>query len=909
MRLALAVVVLLSAIAAPRGAGSKNLVENGGFEAGKAGWEGGAIDRRNPHAGRNCLRVDDDDPAGDVAAGTAGLIPVAQEKTYLLRVWVRGDADRRQAMVSLNQYDQGRNWISGNNQDFPVSLSKDWTKFDLPVHAFHPEAASVRVSLRPVLWTESGNLTGRAWFDDVSLEERTLVRTVHGRWLRRGGPVRVWLAPVEEKVRREALLSNAATGVSAIHLTAAGGETEPFQVVLLPVADGALTGAAVSDLRGPDGALLPGSLFTVREVAYVNVTRPTDVPYFRGEVPDPLPRLEPPLALAAGRQQPLWLDIRVPKAAKAGEYRGALRLRFAAAQPLDLPLRLRVWDFALPAERHFRTAYGLDLDAIDRYHRLGGRRDDRRRALKLYLRDFAAHRVSVYDPFGDDRFDVSFPDWNWMDGDIRTDPADPASENRVLEVDDDRRGEAVSVRAEWSIRVRPGAGYTISWRARTDGRHDYLVAVNQYDRDDEWIPYWNLDFPRRGTGAWLSGSASFPASSISPRAVALRVHLYARRWTDSGELVGRTWFDDVAVRDGGAGPNLVVNGDFEMTPDKAAIELDVSRFDPAARFALDDLNADSFLLPLPYFAWGALGEHGSERFLGLAWGTPEYEKAYGRMLRLISDHLAAKGWLERAYAYWYDEPEPATYPFVVRGMDMLKRMEPRLKRLLTEQFEPALAGRVDIWTPVIDLFRPDWAAERRARGEEVWWYVCTWPPAPYPNNFIDHPGIEHRVRFWMAWRYALQGDLYWSTNWWTEDNVFPPPDYQDPWQDPMSYNFHRGVAGTWGNGDGRLVYPPRGWKDGRTRLEGPTPSLRWELIREGIEDFEYLWMLRKAADDLAARGLAPDLVRRARGLLVVPASLVRSTTSFTDDPYRLSSRRAQVAACLEDSLRTLSARR
>lgn len=886
---------------------AQNLVTNGGFEEGKAGWEGGAIDQTNPRSGTNSLRVDDVDPAGDLAARTAVLIPIAQDKTYLLRVWVRGASDRQQALVSLNQYDGEKSWISGNNQDFPVSLNEDWEKFDFPVRAFHPDAASVRVSLRPVLWTESGNLTGRAWFDDVSLEERTLGPRVRGRWLRRSGPVRVWLAPVEDKVHRDIFLPSSAAAASVIHLAAARGEAEPFQVVLLPEAGDTLTGSAVTDLKGPEGAVIPGSAFTLREVAYLNVTRPTDVPYFRGETPDPLPRLEPPLALAAGRQQPLWIEVGIPKTAAAGEYRGALRLRFAAAGPLDLPLRLRVWDFALPAERHLRTAYGLDLDAIDRYHNLGGRSSDRRRVLRLYLRDFADHRVSVYHPFGDDGFEVSFPDWNWRDGIVLTDPAGAGAANRVLEVDDDRTAVAVSVAAELPIRIRAGADYGISWRARTDGAHDYLVAVNQYDRNDEWIPHWNLDFTRQGSGAWQSGSAAIPAASISPRAAALRVHLYARRWTDSGELVGRTWFDDVAVREGGAGANLVVNGDFEVTPDKAAIDLDVSRFDPAARFALDELKADSFCLPLPYFAWGALGEHGSERFLGLEWGTPDYERAYGRMLRLVTDHLAAKGWLERAYAYWYDEPEPETYPFVARGMDMLKRMEPRLKRLLTEQFEPDLAGRVDIWSPILDLFQPAWAKERQARGEEVWWYVCTWPPAPYPNNFIDHPGIEHRIRYWMAWRFGVQGDLYWTTNWWTEDNVFPPPAFQDPWQDPMSYNSREGAAGTWGNGDGRLVYPPRRWKDGRTRIEGPTPSVRWELIREGLEDFEYFWMLRKAAADLAARGLAPDLVRRARALLVVPVSIVRSTVDYTDDSGPMRARRAEIASLLEDCLRRLKA--
>ena len=36
------------------------------------------------------------------------------------------------------------------------------------------------------------------------------------------------------------------------------------------------------------------------------------------------------------------------------------------------------------------------------------------------------------------------------------------------------------------------------------------------------------------------------------------------------------------------------------------------------------------------------------------------------------------------------------------GMALIARTEPRLARLLTEQFEPELAGSVDIWTPLLD---------------------------------------------------------------------------------------------------------------------------------------------------------------------------------------------------------------
>lgn len=884
-------------------AAGRNLVVNGGFEQGRAGWAGdGVIDSAKPHSGSACLRVDDDDPRGDITAYRTDLIPIEHGQAYTFQVWVRCVLEGQQALVTIDQYDDDGNWISGNNQDFTVHGGKDWKLFSMPIRSFHSEAAGIGIFLRPVQWSETGHETGTAWFDDVKFIVGGVADPIYGSWLATAGPVRVWESPVEQKVLRDRVLPDNATRQDSITITAARGETESVQVVLVPRAGDALTSATFSRFNGPGGDHVEPDQVTIREVAYVEVTQPTDVSSRAGWTPDPLPLLDLPLELGTGKQQPLWIDLRIPDDAVPGKYTGSLQLRFRASPVVTLPLNLQVWDFEMPAERHMRTAYGLWLDLIDRYHNLGGDAARRREVFRMYLEDFAAHRISAYDPVGDDRMRITFPDWNWEDGVIVDDGE--VSANRVLEVDDDSTQSAVSAGTEIAVPARAGFNYELSWRARTDGLHDYLVSVNQYDSRDEWISGHNLDFTQNGNGQWQSRKVA--VRGLSSRTAYVRLRLYARRWTEEGELTGRTWFDDIVLSEAGSGTNLIVNGDFERTADEAAIEIDFSRFDAAASLALDQDKADSFLLDLPWFGGGALGDFDPGRFLGLEWGTAEFESAYGRMLRVITDHLAARGWLDRAYAYWYDEPEPETYKYVVRGMGMLRRMEPRLTRLLTEQYEEELDGTADIWAPLLDLHERGWAAERQARGEEVWWYVCTGPKAPYPNNFIDHAGIEHRVRFWLAWKLGVQGDLFWQTNFWTTDGVFDAPDYQDPWTDPMSYSLLDGEVGHWGNGDGRLLYPPREWRDGRARIEGPTPSIRWQLIRDGIEDYEYFWMLDDAADRLDQLGSAPNLVARARRLLEIPTKIAKSTTVYTGDPRRLEAHRLAVARTVELAVRKLA---
>ncbi len=75
-------------------------------------------------------------------------------------------------------------------------------------------------------------------------------------------------------------------------------------------------------------------------------------------------------------------------------------------------------------------------------------------------------------------------------------------------------------------------------------------------------------------------------------------------------------------------------------------------------------------------------------------------------------------------------------------------------------------------------------------------------------------------------------------------------------------------------------------------------SIRWEMLRDGIEDYEYLAMLR----GLVARHegkLAAGELRRLRGLLEVPESISRSMTEFTKDPAAIETRRNEVARAIE----------
>ena len=152
-----------------------------------------------------------------------------------------------------------------------------------------------------------------------------------------------------------------------VSVSAARGEFEPVQVVLRPEKDGQLVWAEVSPLRSGWGKAAPISV-RIDEVAYVQVTHPTDPTCLPGWYPDPLPPLRIAAgAVARGKNQPLWLTFHVARDAKPGDYHGELRLKTSLGD-VKVPLQVHVYDFALPEETHLKSALGLGTHAINRYH-------------------------------------------------------------------------------------------------------------------------------------------------------------------------------------------------------------------------------------------------------------------------------------------------------------------------------------------------------------------------------------------------------------------------------------------------------------------------------------------------------------------------------------------------------------
>jgi hypothetical protein len=227
-------------------------------------------------------------------------------------------------------------------------------------------------------------------------------------------------------------------------------------------------------------------------------------------------------------------------------------------------------------------------------------------------------------------------------------------------------------------------------------------------------------------------------------------------------------------------------------------------------------------------------------------------------LRKLAAYLREKGWLKKAYLYVLDEPITQEHYDLLRARAArVHAADPELKVVVPYFREPAFAaeggahgaltGVCDIWCPKVSFFREDVLAARQQLGEEVWWYVCWEPGAPYANLYVDMAGVDHRALFWQQAHYRVQGFLYWGATHWN-----PQAGTADPWTDMATVKDLSPTV----YGDGSLLYP--GAKVG---YAGPVASIRLKLIRAGLEDVEYLRLLEEREGWGAVRAVTGRVVQ------------------------------------------------
>jgi hypothetical protein len=138
---------------------------------------------------------------------------------------------------------------------------------------------------------------------------------------------------------------------------------------------------------------------------------------------------------------------------------------------------------------------------------------------------------------------------------------------------------------------------------------------------------------------------------------------------------------------------------------------------------------------------------------------------------------------------------------------------------------------VDIW--VVANFQytesPAGIIDVQAKGDEVWSSNALMADSYSPKWLVDFAPINFRIQpGFISQSLGISGLLYWQVDRWSSD----------PWN-----NISNTGAFSSNNypGEGVLLYPgaQAGIPNG-----GAAPSIRLKLLRDGVEDFEYVHMLR-----------------------------------------------------------------
>jgi hypothetical protein len=281
------------------------------------------------------------------------------------------------------------------------------------------------------------------------------------------------------------------------------------------------------------------------------------------------------------------------------------------------------------------------------------------------------------------------------------------------------------------------------------------------------------------------------------------------------------------------------------------------------------LTAGKDVKKLKHKLWVYDEQAGKERILYLDVLSDEYVKAMQSIFRQWQEHLEQKGWLDMAYGYIMDEPEPYMFEFLSEVYGIAGKAAPKIPLMVTYAPEEKIKN-VDIWCPMFDRCPVPLIQQTLKTDKEMWYYVCINPHQPYGNFFLSQDSIDHRVLFWQTYKYGGKGFLYWEINFWFSEN-------------PLD-----GIKGVTfsSTSDGSLLYPGP---------DGPIGSLRYEIIREGIEDYDYLVLLRKAL--ISGRLSQSDKVK-AEKLLEVPEELVVSPREFNRNPEVLLNLRRSIGEIL-----------
>jgi hypothetical protein len=228
-------------------------------------------------------------------------------------------------------------------------------------------------------------------------------------------------------------------------------------------------------------------------------------------------------------------------------------------------------------------------------------------------------------------------------------------------------------------------------------------------------------------------------------------------------------------------------------------------------------------------------------------GTGDAAKHAGQIgyLHQLRDHLRSHGWDYDDYAFYpVDEPGLGfgpNIPPLIEAAKLFREADPKFRiytdpvpTISRKDFD-SIESLIDVWCPNMRMVTGLDAAEPRIKrimdsGDTVWSYDCV------AQVKSISPLRYNRAAAWRARHFGLDGIGFWTFSTTEHDHWTPPV---------------KGIE------EYALVYPG----------VMPVPSVRWEAVRDGLEDIAAAALLEQAIDKHKDDPARASLVEQAKQVL------------------------------------------
>ena len=247
-------------------------------------------------------------------------------------------------------------------------------------------------------------------------------------------------------------------------------------------------------------------------------------------------------------------------------------------------------------------------------------------------------------------------------------------------------------------------------------------------------------------------------------------------------------------------------------------------------------------------------------------------KWFEQYITQFYNHLESKNWTKHWWIYAADEPHQAEWKEpLTRYFAIIHKCAPKLRIMMTREPTDHFGPHVDIACIMMNHLRSGTHETARKLDQELWCYSC---------GHLNNPGltlrespVDIRTWFWLQEKWKIRRVLLWHSSVYGHTFVKPGAD---------------------GRGDGQVFY----FRRRAGEQDEVIPSIRAEMLRDGVEDRQYFHLLKQKARRAGDR-IPTSLRDRAAALSKVPDSIARTQYEMSGDVQRLLARRVQIADVIE----------